>query len=94
MIQCQFCGAPLPFSGRAALGEECPSCRRDVHCCRQCRNFDPAVHNQCRETQAEWVVDKDRRNFCDWFSLTEKPAKAKKGKENLDQKWKKLFGPP
>ena len=92
MAQCQFCGAQLPFKGRVALSEECPSCTRDLHCCRQCRHFDPAVNNQCREPQAEWIVEKERRNFCDYFSLTEKPAVRKAGKDDLNDKWKKLFG--
>ena len=54
--------------------------------------FDPAVNNQCREPQAEWIVEKERRNFCDYFSLTEKPAVRKAGKDDLNDKWKKLFG--
>jgi hypothetical protein len=27
------------------------------------------MHNECREPQAERQVDKERGNFCDWFSL-------------------------
>jgi hypothetical protein len=47
----------------------CPSCGRDLHACVQCRHFDRHAHNQCREPQAEWVTDREKRNFCDYFSL-------------------------
>jgi hypothetical protein len=33
-----------------------------------CAHYDPAFHNQCRETQADRVVDKDRPNFCEYFA--------------------------
>ena len=38
-----------------------------MHCCRNCRFYDPAYHNQCREPQAERQVDKERGNFCEYF---------------------------
>ena len=44
------------------------------------RYFDPAVNNQCREPQAEWVVDKERRNFCDFHHLSDRPAVRKAGR--------------
>jgi hypothetical protein len=38
-----------------------------MHCCKNCRFFDPGKNNQCSETQAEWVKDKLKANFCDFF---------------------------
>jgi len=35
-----------------------------------CVYFDPGVARQCREDDAEEVMDKEKPNFCDWF----KPA--------------------
>ena len=32
------------------------------------RFYDPAYNNQCRETMAERVVDKERSNFCEYFA--------------------------
>lgn len=67
MISCYACGhrfePPSPLTRR----DECPSCGRDLHCCRNCRFYDPAVNNQCREPQAEWVADREKANFCDYF---------------------------
>ena len=38
-----------------------------MHCCKNCRFFDPGKNNQCSEPQAEYVRDKVRDNFCDYF---------------------------
>jgi len=48
--------------------DSCPQCDSDLHSCRNCRHHDPAKHNQCAETQAEWVRDKEAANHCDYFS--------------------------
>ncbi len=48
-------------------GGTCPQCGSDLHCCLNCRFYDPAKHNQCAEPQAEWVRDKESANSCDYF---------------------------
>jgi hypothetical protein len=57
----------LPLSRQ----DECPECTVYLHVCRMCKNYDPAVTRQCREDGAEDVTEKDRVNFCDWFSPSE-----------------------
>lgn len=47
---------------------ECPECHADLHCCRGCKFYAPGSHYDCKETVDELVTDKDRSNFCDWFS--------------------------
>jgi hypothetical protein len=56
-------GEPIPRDA------ECPSCRADVRCCKNCRHYDPGRNNACRETEAEPVESKDRRNFCEYFVI-------------------------
>lgn len=94
MAQCWYCGVPSPFRGRAPRTEECPACKRDVHCCKGCHHYDRTLNNECRETQADWVSEKERRNFCDYFLVSERPVAKKPGKDNLDAKWSKLFKKP
>jgi hypothetical protein len=67
---CWKCGGalgdiPLPLARLA----ECPHCRAQLHVCRQCVFYDPAVGQQCREPVAEAVSDKQRANFCGYFQL-------------------------
>ena len=51
--------------------DECPFCRADLHCCLNCRFYDPAVSKQCREPSAELVRDKNHANYCDYFVFGE-----------------------
>ena len=93
---CHFCGVALDPKMRIVRDTTCPECTRDLHACLQCRFYDPHAHNQCREPQAEWVTDRERRNFCDYFSLNTSAAGRRAGpnreqaaRSKLDQ----LFGP-
>lgn len=69
-MRCAACGADLGEIAFVGRRDECPQCHADLHVCRQCRFFDPAVNNQCRESQAELVVDKEKANFCDYFECS------------------------
>lgn len=39
--------------------------------CLNCRFYAPGAANDCREPVSEPVKDKERANFCDWFSPAE-----------------------
>ena len=64
--RCFNCGvtlaAGIDFNG------QCPKCHADLHCCKQCVNFDPAVRFQCTKPIAVRIPLKDRANACDLFS--------------------------
>jgi hypothetical protein len=47
--------------------DTCPKCDADLHACRNCQFYDPGKHNQCAETRAEWVRDKEAANYCAYF---------------------------
>lgn len=64
---CQSCGTRVPYDEPIPRDSECEGCRTDLRCCRNCRHYDPRMNNQCRETQADPVVEKTRRNFCEYF---------------------------
>jgi len=74
--QCQFCGAAVTLAEPIPRESSCESCRRDYHSCRQCRHYDTSRHNQCRETEADMVEDKERRNFCEFFAFNPAPFRA------------------
>ena len=56
---------------------ECESCRKDLRSCRNCRHYDPRYNNSCRETMADPVEEKERRNFCEYFAFNSAPFAAK-----------------
>jgi hypothetical protein len=74
-VSCFSCGKDVPFLDRVGRRDECPSCRADVHACKNCEFYDPKVYNECRETSAEVVRERDRANYCDFFE----PRKAASG---------------
>jgi hypothetical protein len=74
MTVCHFCSKPVAIEGKIRRTEVCPGCGEDLHSCKNCRFYDPAAHNHCRETQAEWVARKDKANFCDYFDFGDRPA--------------------
>jgi hypothetical protein len=74
--QCQFCGAAVTLGEPIPRESSCEKCLRDLRCCRQCRHYDPALNNSCRETEADLVEDKERRNFCEFFSINPAPFRA------------------
>ncbi len=69
VLSCHNCGAQVKLlpGDKIPRKDTCSHCNSDLHCCRNCRFFDPGKNNQCSEPQADWVSDKDRGNFCDYF---------------------------
>ena len=55
-------------------GDECPFCHADLHVCLACDFYESGAHNDCRESSAEFVNDKERGNFCDYFRVTHRFA--------------------
>ena len=53
-------------------GDECPLCHADLHVCRACEFYESGAHNDCRESSADMVTDKERSNFCDYFRTSRK----------------------
>jgi hypothetical protein len=68
IMKCWNCGNEIDTRERIEFRAPCPSCDRALHVCRNCKHYDPGYYNQCRETAAERVVDKERANFCEFFS--------------------------
>ncbi|MGY0581632.1 MAG: hypothetical protein ACW7DP_06395 [Paraglaciecola chathamensis] len=68
---CWQCGTFLeriitPVSRR----EECSQCKTDIHACKMCLNHDAQNRTGCDEERAEYIVDKERANFCEYFALS------------------------
>ncbi len=79
-LMCWKCGAALqgvilPMSRR----EECAACGADQHVCKMCRHYAPQRAGQCTEDRAEDVADKERANFCDYFSPREGAFRGAQG---------------
>lgn len=67
-LSCHACSAELEIEPPIGRSSRCPKCGSDVRCCLGCRFHDPSSYNECSEPSAERVLEKDRANFCDYFS--------------------------
>ena len=70
---CHKCSQEISLSPGAVVGRraECDRCHADLHVCLNCKFYDKAAYNECKEPQADRVIDKDRSNFCDYFSFAD-----------------------
>lgn len=66
-VRCFECGTIASFTDRVGIREECQKCRADLHVCRTCKFYDKSVYNECRETQADVILEKTRANRCDYY---------------------------
>lgn len=80
-----FAGVPI---GRR---DECNACGADVHVCKNCVHYDRSAYNECKEPQADYVKEKDRANFCDYFTPSDKKGTAGTSKDDLLAQAEALF---
>ncbi|HOF38964.1 MAG TPA: hypothetical protein PLD73_02750 [Candidatus Hydrogenedentes bacterium] len=86
MRQCHRCGAPWDGGGKRQPGSKdvCGACSAYLHCCLNCRFYEPGAHNECYIPNTEWVGDKTACNFCDEFEFADRstaPSDAQAGEQ-------------
>jgi hypothetical protein len=69
MPYCAFCDGELPADLRVGRETLCPLCDGHLHACIQCRFYEPTLSNQCLEPEADYVGDRQKANFCEFFQL-------------------------
>ncbi|MCB9229248.1 MAG: hypothetical protein H6618_06520 [Deltaproteobacteria bacterium] len=78
-----------PMSRRAV----CPNCGQESRVCLNCSYYEPNAFHECRESQAEWVRDKEQGNFCGYFQSAEtQKGFASSEEEQSRRDLEKLFG--
>ncbi len=90
-MNCYHCSEELSATD---LGRQnsCPSCGRDTHVCRNCDFYDRSFNNECKENQAERVVEKEKSNFCDWFKPHAGAGGSGASRDSLKSAADALFG--
>lgn len=78
MLHCFSCQKEVHFKDKIGFREECLHCRADLHACKNCAFYDPKAYNECRESSADVVREKDRANYCDYFSPRDGQAQENK----------------
>ncbi len=86
-LKCYRCGASLAeLSLPISRHDECPSCTVYLHVCKMCEFYDPTVPKQCREDDAEEVIEKEKLNFCEWFKPGDVVFDAARAKQESEAK--------
>ncbi len=65
---CYSCGTEVPAETARQRSALCVKCGKELKVCLNCRFYTPGAHWDCAENIGELVKEKDRSNFCDWFS--------------------------
>lgn len=63
----------------------------DVRCCKMCTFYDPKSYNECRESSADRIQDKEKANFCDYFKINALGADPDQAKKEALAKAAALF---
>ncbi|MBP9673834.1 MAG: hypothetical protein KBD63_01960 [Bacteriovoracaceae bacterium] len=74
-IKCYKCQKKSEVSDARTFSrtEECSHCYAAFKCCRMCLYYDLAAYNECREPSAGRMVDKEKANFCEFFTINPDP---------------------
>lgn len=91
MKTCHRCKKEIPADVFVGRQVSCPACGNDLHVCLNCVFYEPGAYNDCRERQAERVLDKDRSNFCDYFRFRNGSGKSGKIPDDPKTKLEALF---
>jgi hypothetical protein len=93
---CFSCNAAIELAAGERIGfrDTCEECNTDLHACLNCIHYDSNAYNQCRETNAEWVSDRERANRCDYFVYGDRSndsasAEHDRARTDLDNLFKK-----
>ena len=92
-VKCSSCSAVVPMN--VGHDSTCPKCNSDLHTCRQCVYFDPALRFECRKPITARIMNKGGRNTCELFASrtvieretsSGKPTDARQAFANLFKK--------
>ncbi len=75
-LQCFKCQTEIIFEkGHVTSRQDtCPKCYQDIKCCKMCVFYDVNSYNECRETSADRIKEKDKSNFCDFFKISDRKS--------------------
>lgn len=68
-MECPACRSEIALAAGESIGfrDACDRCQADLHVCLACEFHDPSSYNECRESNAERILDRERANRCEYF---------------------------
>ena len=94
-LTCHNCSTPIEVDDQLSRSATCDKCGSYLRCCLNCRFYDAAAYNACREPQAERVKEKEQANFCSFFEVASATrSRSPSKKEDALKKLNDLFKKP
>ena len=84
-------GVSVLVNNKVDFSSYCPKCDCSLHVCKNCKHFAIDAYNQCRESSADRIVEKEKRNTCEYFSFKTDGSNAKQKDDNTKSKLDDLF---
>lgn len=87
MYKCYSCSKEIEVNSNQKIDfrETCFKCKKDAHVCLNCEHYERGAYNDCKESQAEKVPNKDKANFCEYFKFTNKDRSQTSDENPLDK---------
>ncbi len=87
---CYKCQSPIDIKvgHKAHRSDVCDHCNTSIKCCKNCTHYLPSAYNECKENQAERVLEKEKANFCEFFTMRNSSLSNQESQIKLDQKAK------
>lgn len=92
-MRCHACQSEILIAAGESIGfrDACDRCGGDLHVCLNCAHYDPTAYNECKESSAERILDRDRANRCDYFRPGVGRGEADDGRDDALSKLERLF---
>lgn len=92
VFRCAVCGTKSEVA-YVVPGATCGKCRGDLHSCKNCRHFDSALNNECRQAVPLRIAVKTKGNTCELFAakLAQEQAQEAGGHRDARSAFDALF---
>ena len=88
---CWQCRQTNSYTDRLSFRAECSQCCNDLHVCKNCLFYDENAYNECRETSAERITDKEKNNLCEYFKPSSQQKNTQQNSKDLLKQAEALF---
>lgn len=85
MLLCYRCQNTIELEPHRPVSrhDHCQKCYADIRCCKNCLFYDLLHYNECKESMAERLTDKEKANFCGYFQAADSEKSKLKSKDEL-----------
>lgn len=90
-MKCYQCHKEIEVDGKLSFRADCEHCGFDAHVCLNCHFYDAGSYNECRETSADRVTDKEKNNHCEYFQAGTGGAGGSSEVDDAKKKLEELF---